>query len=629
MDTGNWSEPETSYAKVAGVEVKPDEKTGATIYPFNKVYESESGHLIEIDDTAGSERISIHHRTGTFEEYHPNGDKVVKIVRDSYTSVLRDDYIHIDGYCNVTIDKALKILVNKDELPNSKDSAVNFDIEVGSNANVNLVINRGQCNILLKDGDLNAQLQNGDINLRQDKGNYNHFVNGDYNLEISGHMHVVTGGSVVNEIGGARDVRVDGPFDNLDVKGYKETTVAGKMNYTVAGGVFEQVGGSYETSIAGKRVIRTGGSVHEKNGGNHYIGCPQFHVSSVRSFISGSAGVDFWSPDNQLRLDENGFGLKTTGDALFNARNIHLNGPRVRDADRSSPPIDDPTFSTGSGGIWVKSVNHERNNVLALLTTMGELKNIEGTLNQLQEATKLAQDASNGLNVSIQRLQEISAQLEAGAITPEQAKNFMEQAQSITESANNLNMNISETLSTVDSVSAQASKTIDSALTTSESLIQNSTGGIGSSVGDVFDGIKSGIGGIADFVGGIAGGILDLACTISDTINNVVSGVFGAVGSAIGKVMGRIGQAISAVTGAIGGIISKVTGVIGTVFGKVGEIIGNVTGAIGGVIGDVIGGLTGILGGFGGGRPGNCGISVGVATPDFNVGFGISRATTP
>lgn len=627
MSTGNWSEPETSYAKVEGVEVKPDEKTGTTIYPFNKVYESESGHVIEIDDTAGSERLSIHHRTGTYEEYHPNGDKVVKVVRDAYTSILRDDYVHIDGYCNVTIDKALKILVNKDELPNSKEQCVNLDIEVGKNANVNLVINRGQCNILLKDGDLNAQLEKGDVNLRQDNGNYNHFINGDYNLEVTGHMHVVTGGSVVNEIGGARDVRVDGPFDNLDVKGYKETAVAGKMNYAIGGGVFELVGGSYETSIAGKRVIRTGGSVHEKNGGNHYIGCPQFHVASVRAYISGSAGVDFWSPGNQMRFDEKGFGLKTSGNALFNARNIHFNGPPVPEADRSLPPIDDPTYSIGGGGIWRKSINHERNSVLALLTTIGELQNLQLRLGELQEVTKLAENASAGLNASIQRLQEVSSQLEAGLISPEEAKKFMEDAQSVVESANNLTMNISDTLSSVETISDQASSTIDSALSTSENLIQNSTGGIGSSVGDVFDGIKSGIGGITDFVGGIVGGILDIACTISDAINNAVSGVFGAIGSAIGKVMGKIGQAISSVTGAIGGIISKVTGVIGTVFGKVGEIIGTVTGAIGGVIGDVIGGLGGILGGFGGGRPGNCGLSLGIATPDFNVGFGISRQT--
>ena len=34
-------------------------------YPYNNVYESESGHLMEYDDTISNERIHQRHRTGT------------------------------------------------------------------------------------------------------------------------------------------------------------------------------------------------------------------------------------------------------------------------------------------------------------------------------------------------------------------------------------------------------------------------------------------------------------------------------------------------------------------------------------------------------------------------------------
>ena len=50
------------------------------VYPFNKVYQSESGHVIEIDDTPNKERIHLFHKTGTYIEINSNGRKVTKVV---------------------------------------------------------------------------------------------------------------------------------------------------------------------------------------------------------------------------------------------------------------------------------------------------------------------------------------------------------------------------------------------------------------------------------------------------------------------------------------------------------------------------------------------------------------------
>ena len=43
-------------------------------YPFNHVYESESGHVIEIDDTPGYERINVFHRKGARFEINNEGE---------------------------------------------------------------------------------------------------------------------------------------------------------------------------------------------------------------------------------------------------------------------------------------------------------------------------------------------------------------------------------------------------------------------------------------------------------------------------------------------------------------------------------------------------------------------------
>lgn len=74
-----WSEPD------------PNQVYGA-VYPYNKVMASESGHVIEVDDTPSHERIHTFHRSGTFDEMQPNGDRVMKTVKDSYRITYGNDY---------------------------------------------------------------------------------------------------------------------------------------------------------------------------------------------------------------------------------------------------------------------------------------------------------------------------------------------------------------------------------------------------------------------------------------------------------------------------------------------------------------------------------------------------------
>ena len=53
------------------------------IYPFNKVMESESGHIQEIDDTVNFERLHEFHRSGSYYEIQANGTKTEKTVGDN------------------------------------------------------------------------------------------------------------------------------------------------------------------------------------------------------------------------------------------------------------------------------------------------------------------------------------------------------------------------------------------------------------------------------------------------------------------------------------------------------------------------------------------------------------------
>jgi hypothetical protein len=112
-----WSEPQTQY----------DAK-----YPYNNVTETESGHILEFDDTPGKERIHQAHRNGSFQEWYPNGDKVEKVTRDNYTIIMKDDNVYIMGKCNITVQGDAEIYVKKNGFVKFDG---NVDVKVGGNYN--------------------------------------------------------------------------------------------------------------------------------------------------------------------------------------------------------------------------------------------------------------------------------------------------------------------------------------------------------------------------------------------------------------------------------------------------------------------------------------------------------------
>ncbi len=83
----------------------------AALYPYNHVHQTESGHIIEMDDTPGHERLHWYHRTGTFTEIHQVGIKVDKIVNDYYNIILGGRYTHIELSDCETIDGHQEVYV--------------------------------------------------------------------------------------------------------------------------------------------------------------------------------------------------------------------------------------------------------------------------------------------------------------------------------------------------------------------------------------------------------------------------------------------------------------------------------------------------------------------------------------
>jgi len=100
LPNGNaWDQPESAYR-------------GA--YPYNKVTQTESGHIIEIDDTPGAERLHIYHRSGTFIEIDNNGSMVKRAIGSSYEIIDRNGKIAIAGRADISVNGACNIYVGND-----------------------------------------------------------------------------------------------------------------------------------------------------------------------------------------------------------------------------------------------------------------------------------------------------------------------------------------------------------------------------------------------------------------------------------------------------------------------------------------------------------------------------------
>jgi len=85
-------------------DVKPE-------YPYNKVLSTESGHVVEIDDTPGHERVSVYHKAGSYVEFDSTGDLVVRSVKDGYDLTLNNKTIYVGGNANVVVKGNLQASV--------------------------------------------------------------------------------------------------------------------------------------------------------------------------------------------------------------------------------------------------------------------------------------------------------------------------------------------------------------------------------------------------------------------------------------------------------------------------------------------------------------------------------------
>ena len=172
-DGDTWDQPAIPYASV---------------YPYNKVLETESGHIKEYDDTTGNERIHERHRTGTSYEIDKDGNKVDIIKGSHYTLTAGANKALIEGNSDITINGRHRVYINKDNTFGN-----DYTIQIGAGANVNIQVDSGDINVVTVDGNINVN------------------SGGDYNLKVQGDYTVAVSGSILETVEGSKTSNTTGP----------------------------------------------------------------------------------------------------------------------------------------------------------------------------------------------------------------------------------------------------------------------------------------------------------------------------------------------------------------------------------------------------------------------------------
>jgi hypothetical protein len=249
----DWSEPEPA----GGV---------PSIYPWNQVKQTASGHIEEFDDTPGSRRYHRYHPAGSFEEINDDGSRTIKIMGKDYEMYLDGKNIFVSGNLNLTVSG------NKRELIQG-----NYHLEVEGDMTMNL----------------HQSLQTKiEMNSETEIGGYRvHNIREDDNLTI---------------LNGSRIFNV--------MTGNRQETVKGNDTKTVEGNILNTNYGTFNTvSVGNVGLAVSNGTLTQTASGVITVESKSNMVTSIDGSITETAGTTITS-------------TATSGDyTLFGGPDIQLN----------------------------------------------------------------------------------------------------------------------------------------------------------------------------------------------------------------------------------------------------------------------------------------------------------------
>ena len=308
------------------------------VYPFNHVYESESGHLIEIDDTPSKERLHWYHRSGSFTEISPTGNRIDRTVSHRYNmttgnqesiiqgdeikGVSQDGFLDYGGKLTMASGKDMKLI--------SESGNVIVDAPT-----LNTVIS-GK-NVLIAASD--TLVLKGGVKVVRDDDTAVDKIKGSYEMNVQGGYNLSSGKLTLGSLG-STSISSFGPMTQT-ITGSSEETIA---NVDV---IFGNTNGKMIKVLLGKIVLETidsllTGGIDLNVGpfgvnGQIAIKAPLGDIS-IRS-LTGPSGVDIFATTQAklqglIQAEVSGVIAKLTGQAL-----AQIDAPFVTIGGTSSPAL--------------------------------------------------------------------------------------------------------------------------------------------------------------------------------------------------------------------------------------------------------------------------------------------------
>ena len=101
------------WTTATGTASHPASTQSSAKYPTNHVFETESGHYVEFDDTEGNERIHLYHKMGTFIEIDKSGNVIIKTVGNVTNIVAGNMDTYVKGNYSVSAGGNIDVYAGK------------------------------------------------------------------------------------------------------------------------------------------------------------------------------------------------------------------------------------------------------------------------------------------------------------------------------------------------------------------------------------------------------------------------------------------------------------------------------------------------------------------------------------
>lgn len=245
-------------------------------YPFNKVEQTESGHIFERNDTPGAESILNYHRSGTYDEVIADGTRTLRVVGDNYTVIFENNNMVVQGDMNMTVKKDLRVKVEGNyhlEVDGNYTESIGGDKQIKIANSLNMEVDQDYSANIAED--YSTRIGNDetrDIVARRDTtvGATNTlYIDSDYFLYTDNRTNIYSKNMFTNftenqyKVTAKEDIKIDTPANMItEVDTNVTTTIGGNETQTVTGTKDETV-----TGVATVTFNGNGSEVTAKNGG--------------------------------------------------------------------------------------------------------------------------------------------------------------------------------------------------------------------------------------------------------------------------------------------------------------------------------------------------------------------------